>query len=196
MALPPLVLEPTSELDAVNNLLLSIGQSPVNTLHVPGVKDVSIARMSLHDTSREVQGHGWWFNTDTNYPLMPDSQGRVMLPPNALQVIPQSTEVTERGGGLYDRTRRSFLFPTGVAVNCTVRWFFPFEELPQAARNYIQRRAGRIFQTNIVASRILYEFTKELEVEALAEMQRNDLRVNRPNFFNSASTTNTIFQRR
>lgn len=196
MALTPMNLAPLSELGAVNNLLLSIGQSPVNTLEVPGVKDVSIARMTLHDISREVQSKGWWFNADEAYPLMPDVNGIVSLPANALHVVPRDTTVTERAGKLYRLSQRTFEFPTGTAVECDIKWFQAFEDLPQIARNYIQRRAGRVFQTNIVASQVLYQFTKEMEVEALAEMQRAELRVRRPNMFNTGASTNNIFHRR
>lgn len=196
MALPPLNLVPLTKLDAVNNLLLSIGQSPVNALTVPGVKDVSIAQMILHDVSRTVQSKGWWFNTDTDYPLSPDVTGQVAIPVNALQVVPQDTSISERAGKLYNTEKRTHTFPTGTPVKCDIRWFFDYETLPQCARDYIQRRAGRVFQANIVASQILYQFTKEMENEALAEMERNDLRVARPNFFNTSSSTNRIFQRR
>jgi hypothetical protein len=198
MALPPLNLAPLTELDSVNNLLLSIGQSPVNSLVVPGVKDVSIAQMTLHNTSREVQQKGWWFNTDTDYPLMPDINGFVMIPSNALEVVPNpgSADLTVRAGKLYNRTDRTSVFPQGVAVKCELNWFLAYADLPQVARQYIERRAGRIFQTNIVASQILYQFTKELEQEASAEMERNNLRVQRTNWFQTGASTNNIFNRR
>lgn len=196
MALPPLNLLPLTELDSVNNLLLSIGQSPVNSLAVPGVKDVSIARMTLHDTSREVQSKGWWFNTDTNWPLSPDVTGAVAVPPNALEVYPSdgNADIVTRGNKLYDKSRRSHAFDK--AVDCDVTWFLAYEDLPQAMRKYIERRAGRIFQTNIVASQILYQFTKELEIEAFAEVDRQNLRSKRLNWFTAPSTTNRIVNRR
>lgn len=197
MALPPLNLAPLTELDAVNNLLLSIGQSPVNSLTVPGVKDVSIAQMTLHTISREVQQRGWWFNQDSDWPLMPDINGEVALPANALQVVPEGDDsITERAGKLYNKSDRTFVFPVGTPVKCNVKWFFAFEELPQVARNYIERRAGRVFQANIVASQLLYQFTKEMEQEAFAEMERNDHRVSKPNWFKSGASTNKIFNRR
>ena len=64
MAIPALTLTPQTELDAVNAMLLSIGQAPVSTLSVTGLKDVSFAQYILHSVSREVQLKGWEFNTD------------------------------------------------------------------------------------------------------------------------------------
>jgi hypothetical protein len=191
-------LTPLTELDVVNNMLLSIGQSPVNTLVVPGVKDVSIAQLTLHNTSREVQTKGWWFNTDTEFPLMPDINGYVPLPPNVLEFSPsnRSQQLSDRAGRLYDRAKRSFTFPTGSPIKCDIKWFLAFTDLPQSARNYIGYKAARKFQTNIVASQLLYQFTKEGELESLAEVERNQLRVLKLNWFNAPVSTNNIFHRR
>jgi hypothetical protein len=196
MALPTLNLLPLTELDSVNNLLLSIGQSPVNSLSVPGVKDVSIARMALHDTSREVQSRGWWFNTDTKWPLVPDINGNIVVPPSALEVYPSdgNSDIVTRASKLYDKSRRSNVFDK--AVECDLTWFLAYTDLPQNARKYIERRAGRIFQTNIVASQILYQFTKELEVEAFAEIERQNLKSQKLNWFTTGSSTNQIVNRR
>lgn len=199
MSLPPLNLVPLTELDAVNILLQSIGQSPVNSLAVPGVKDVSIAQLTLHNVSREVQSQGWWFNTDDDYPLLPDIAGDIALPSNALQVVPKSTSgrvLTERDGKLYNKSDRTFTFATGESIECDIKWFFGFSTLPQVAKNYITYKAGRVFQTNIVSSQLLYQFTKEQEFESLAEMERNQHRVDGSNFFTSRASTNRIFLRR
>ncbi len=196
MALPPISLTPSTELDAVNSLLQSIGQSPVNSLVVPGIKDVAIARATLHEVSREVQTIGWWFNTDNDYGLLPDVDGSITLPPNALQVQPNALSISERANKLYDTEKHSFIFPTGVAVKCQVRWFFAFEELPQSARTYITARAGRRFQANIVGSDLLYRFTDAHETECLTEMKRNQERVSRTNWFQTGASTNNIFSRR
>ena len=69
----PVNLSPMTELEAVNAMLLSIGQAPVNTLEVAGIKDVSFARLMLHNTNRQVQSRGWWFNRELGYELTPAS---------------------------------------------------------------------------------------------------------------------------
>jgi hypothetical protein len=145
-----------------------------------------------------VQSTGWWYNTDDAWPLVPDINGHIAVPPNALQVVPADGEkdIVERANKLYNRSDRTAVFPQGTKVEANIKWFFPYEELPQVARNYIERRAGRIFQTNIVASQLLYQFTKELEMEAFVEMERNQLRVDKPNWFSTGASTNKIFNRR
>ena len=58
--------KPTSmtELEAVNVLLTTIGEAPVNTLTGNQVTDVTIANQVLTEVSREVQAQGWHFNTE------------------------------------------------------------------------------------------------------------------------------------
>ncbi|WP_164114828.1 hypothetical protein [Stenotrophomonas maltophilia] len=193
MSLPPLNFVPLTELDSVNNLLMSIGQSPVNSLAVPGVKDVSIAQLTLHNTSREVQSKGWWFNTETAYPLPLDVNRMCVLPANAMETLPDDTTLVERAGKLYDTVNRTFVLKSPPTA--TLNLFLAYSELPQVARRYIEARAGRVFQSNIVGSPILYQFTKEMEAEASVEMDRNNLRGKKPNWFTSGATSNRIFSR-
>lgn len=200
MAITPLTFTPQTELDAVNQMLLSIGQSPVNTLTVTGLKDVSFSRLMLHNTSREVQNKGWHFNTDECYPLSADVAGKVDLPANALVCDPvdRCDDFVERYDAgqrrFWDRRNLTFVISKQVKVNVT--WFFPFEELPQAARAYIAHKAGRVFQASAVGSQILYNYTKEREIETLAELERTELRNADDNLFSGPSRSNNIFHRR
>jgi hypothetical protein len=58
--------KPTSmtELEAVNVLLTTIGEAPVNTLTGNQVTDVTVAKQVLLEISREIQSQGWHFNTE------------------------------------------------------------------------------------------------------------------------------------
>ena len=62
-----------TELEAVNVLLTTIGEAPVNTLTGNQVTDVTIARQVLNEVSREVQSQGWYFNTENGVTLTPDN---------------------------------------------------------------------------------------------------------------------------
>lgn len=176
-------LAPTSALDAVNDMLRSIGQGQVNSLDAHEGVDAGNAISALINTSREVQEKGWYFNTDYDYPLVPDVNGEIRLPPNLIQFEPDKLwdHVTERDRRLYDREKRTFVFPVGTQVKGRVVWLFEFEQLPQAARTYIHRKAGRMFQIGAVGSDLLYQFTREMEEEALAALNRAHLRAEKPN---------------
>src|SRR5689334_6681077 len=102
------MLIPTTELEAVNVLLSTLGESPVNSLSGNLTTDASLARTKLAEVSKSVQGRGWNFNTDLDYPLTRDSDGYINLPPNIARVelsrrtYPEVMAV-QRGMRLYDR---------------------------------------------------------------------------------------------
>jgi hypothetical protein len=56
-------LSTTTKLDAVNTILIGIGEAPVNTLG-SGLQEAEIAEVVLDNINREVQSKGWTFNTD------------------------------------------------------------------------------------------------------------------------------------
>ncbi len=57
-------LNPTTELEAVNSMLNSIGEAPVSDLTVVLQQDVAVAISLLTDATRDVQTLGWRFNTE------------------------------------------------------------------------------------------------------------------------------------
>ena len=95
-------LTPTSKLDAVNSILLGIGEAPVNTLG-SGLQEAEIAEVTLDNINREVQSLGWHFNTEVRYTLAKNTDGIINLPTNCLKIDVVSvlrdytTDVVERG---------------------------------------------------------------------------------------------------
>jgi len=176
-------LEPTSALEAVNDMLRSIGQGQVNSLDLHEGVDAGNAISALITTSREVQERGWYFNTDYDYALVPEASGEIRLAHNMVQFEPDKrwAHVTERARKLYDRDAKTFTFDQGTQITGRVVWLFAFEDLPQAARTYIHRKAGRLFQIGAVGSDLLYRFTREMEEDALAALNRAHLRAERTN---------------
>lgn len=172
-----------TKLDAVNRMLASIGQSPVNTLTGTLPKDVNKAVLALDNALRDVCTNGWSFNSDREYPLSPDSNGRIDVPAAAASIDPtygeNFTMRWDTGGTpalrLYNNDKRSFTDFTSD-VKCDVIWLFDYEEIPQHARAYVAMKAGREFQATIVGSKILYSFTKEMEQEAYAGFRRIEKR--------------------
>ena len=150
-----MAISKTSKLDAINSMLIGIGEAPVNTLN-SGLQEAEIAAILLDNVSREVQSACWSFNTDLRYKLSTNSAKEILLPSNTLVVDTTklkrdyNTDVIERNGKLYDRTKNSFEFDAEVEVDIT--YLFEFEEIPEVARRYITLRAGRKFQENILGS--------------------------------------------
>ena len=188
---------PMTELDAVNEMLQSIGQAPVNTLEVSNIKDVSFARLTLNNTLREVLSRGWSFNVDSEYELLPDVNDNILLPTDALDIdcTDYSRNLVWRDGKLWDEDEGTFTI-TDTTLTFRIVRYMPFEDIPQAARQYITMKAGRVFQSRIVGSQILYQFTKEMEVEAYANFLRSENRIKDLNMFRAPTRVNRIFTRR
>ena len=167
------MLAPTTELEAINTMLSTIGEAPVNTVEDNGIVDAVIARQILRSTSREVQARGWHFNTEKGFLLTPDSEGFITLPPTVLRVDTveesQDIDVVLRGNRLYDRRNHTFKFDKPIRVDAVI--LLPFDELPEVAREYITIRAARIFQERVVGSDLLSSFSKSDELRALAALQ-------------------------
>lgn len=168
------MLSPQTELEAVNSILASIGESPVSTLEDTGVVDAAMALRTLREVSREVQGRGWHFNMDTDYPLAPTFPENIIeVPRNSIRVEPTNPlsriDFTVRGRKLYDRKNHTFKFNGTVMV--TMVTLLPFEDIPQFARNYVAIRAARIFQQNTVGSPELSSFKDVDEARALVQLK-------------------------
>lgn len=169
-------LAPTTELEAVNAMIRTIGMSPATTLDVSDV-DVQQALDTLRDISRQVQSAGWDFNTEENYTLTPNTDGFIVVPPNIVTVkvdkscSPYDAVQRYNAGAkkLYDRNKHTFTFTT--PVNATVVMLFDFEELPEVARRYIAVRAARVFQDNAEGLADGHTYTAQDEQTAWIELQ-------------------------
>lgn len=174
-----MALSMTTELDAVNIMLGTIGESPINSLDAAtGVVDAVTARSILAEVSVQVQEEGWHFNTDYEFDLTPDTNGYIYVPSNAIEVdtSPYSREydVAIRGNKLYDRGNKTYVFSKPLKADLTI--LLEFNELPQAARHYITIRAARVFQQRVVGSNVLGSFTQGDEYNALRAMRRYEAR--------------------
>ena len=167
----------TSKLDAINSMLIGIGEAPVNTLN-SGLQEAEVAEIVLDSISREVQSMGWAFNTDIRYTLSPNNSDNIALPSNTLRVDTTglkrdyNTDVIERDNKLYDRTKNSFIFTESVEVD--IIFLFDFIELPEIARQYIALRAGRKFQENILGSAEMTQLQFKDEQQALFALRAAD----------------------
>lgn len=157
----------TTELDAVNLMLESIGETPVSTLDDTGLADVAIAIRTLKTTSREVQTEGWHFNQESDVECIPDGDGFITFGQNILRATPtyKDVNVALRGVRLYDLDNRTYVFTNSVYMDTVT--FLTWDELPDSARNYIAVKAARKFAAKVFQSdTIVQGFTAEDEKDA------------------------------
>lgn len=142
----------TTELEAVNRMLRTIGQVGVSTIPDGGQSDSRIALNILNDYTIELQQEGYDFNTDEKVELLTESDGTINIPSDALRVIPyySGNRYTVRGGKLYDLDARSGVFQRPAWVHIIRR--VPFESLPYPLQNYVIVRSARVFANTVIGA--------------------------------------------
>jgi len=136
-----------SELEAVNLIRGSVGKAPVSTLTTTN-PDVIAAQLRLKNSGTELQTKSWWFNTELSFKLLPNTDGEILIPDNAIEVRPQDpfTYLTTRGNRIYNPIDNTFKFTAPVTVEMLLN--IKYEELPYAAANYVMYDAARKFQAD------------------------------------------------
>jgi hypothetical protein len=197
MTLPAVTLGPQTDLDAVNEMMMSIGQAPVSSIATVGIRDLAIAVYTLGFVSRQVQSRGWWFNREIHFLMTQDVNQKYPIPANALSVrfYDQLRNGGIQNGFLYDMDNHSFTFPNDPTLYVDIIYMYDYNTLPQEARNYIGVRACRIFQAKVIGSETMYKSNSDEEVEAMAAMKREHLRNSRNNMFFTSTGVNRIYTR-
>ena len=183
-------LKRMSELEAVNLMLMTIGEYKVNDLiNLAGRSDAAIAKDILTNTSRAVQSKGWTFNTDFDVILVPDTNDQIELGGSILRIDTTNTvrssekDIIERDNKLYDRQNNTYIFADNVTVNTVT--YFNFESLPEAARRFIAIRSARVFHDRVVGSGELHRFFQEDEGQAWSELIEYESNVGDYNIFDT-----------
>lgn len=134
-----------AELEAVNDILAAIGESPVSTLEGDANADVVSARRILHKVNRREQSKGWTFNIDESATLQPDAlSGLIPFMPNYLRLVSSGgTPYTNRGGFVYDRVAKTDRFPSALTVQLVT--LVPFDEMPEVFKAMVVTMAAKEF---------------------------------------------------
>ena len=168
----------STELDAVNQILSSVGQAPVTTLDQQN-PEVSIALNTLRESNKQVQAEGWTFNTEHHYEMTGDANTfEITYPTNALQIDTTRSQhfddydPVRRGGKLYDRHKHTFLWKnedgTAKTIQVDVIWYFNFTEVPIAVQNYITARACVMSALKMVGDKELMQLLQQQEINTRA----------------------------
>jgi hypothetical protein len=193
-------MDSTTELSAINSMLATVGEAPINTLEDLGVIDAVTARSALREVTREVLVEGYTFNTDQGFPLSPEGFApfEIKLPPNALSVTPSGeyAGLVVRGNRMYDPATFSYTFKDHPAVPCEIVWHMDFDELPEVTRQYVATRAARRFQKRAVTSELIHAITEEDERTAMWRHRRANTRLKRRNYLVESQSVRNITSNR
>lgn len=139
----------SAELDAVNDILAAIGESPVSTLEGDSNADVASARRILQRLNRQIQSRGWTFNIEESAVLTPDVYSNLITyQDDFLRVLSTSgtSAYVNRGGYLYDRSGGTDRFSAAITVNL-IR-LRDYDEMPECFRTWIVAKAARQFNNS------------------------------------------------
>ncbi|WP_421276151.1 hypothetical protein [Aeromonas veronii] len=176
------LITPTTELEAVNEILSSIGESPVNSLE-SGLDDANMALQVLRSVSRAVQSMGWYFNREFGFKLSADDKGVVYVPENTLRLDSNRTDFMLRAGKIYDANNHTYTLNRGVCVDLVLG--LDFEELPEVARCYITLKSARVFQQRTVGSQSLAPALVADEQAAWMALKSDEINAANNNLFDN-----------
>ncbi|MGL5935025.1 MAG: hypothetical protein ACRCZI_05325 [Cetobacterium sp.] len=176
----------TTELEAINTLLGTLGEAPINTLLGTLPADVSLAKDVLEEIRRKVCSDGWWFNKDFQVQSTLNLAGEIILATNVLAAeltYPQyGIMLVQRGLKLWNAFKQTYVFDQAPKLDIT--YLLDWAELPEVARQYIMLRAARVFQARALHSLEIEQSASREEIAALAEMKHSDAKLMNRNIFN------------
>ena len=206
MAAGPLLAHLT-EVDAVNEILASIGEDAISQLtDADDLADASLALRKLRNISREVQMQGWDCNTSREKTININASNQFAVSVNTLKVDTvkedSHVEVSMRRTDddttwvLYDHENNSLTWSGRSTLKVDEVTYLPFDELTVALQHYIMYRAGHEFQKSSFASVRLFEFTQDGLNKALQEAEAEESENNDTNVLKmSRSVFDTVWRR-
>jgi len=187
----------TTRLEAINQILAAIGETPVNTLE-SGYLEAVLADNFLKEVDREVQSRAWNFNTEYTKTFTKTISGEIVLPTNILRVDaslnPSSKDLVQRGLRMYDRGNHTYIIAEDVTLDIVIQ--IDWEDLPEPAKRYIIDRAARKNQDRVVGSGTLHDFTLIDERESLIYLKEFDNISEDNNIFDNYSVYRVIDRNR
>ncbi|UGC97345.1 tail fiber protein [Klebsiella phage vB_KpnP_ZK2] len=152
-----------AELDAINEMLAAIGESPVTTLDEDGSADVANARRILNRINRQIQSKGWAFNINQSATLTPDANtGLIPFRPAYLSIL--GGQYVNRGGWVYDKSTDTDTFSGPITV--TLITLQDYDEMPECFRQWIVTKASRQFNSRFFGAEDVENSLAQEEMEA------------------------------
>ena len=187
----------TTELEAVNTILSTIGEAPLSTLTGSLPVDGTTAKNILNEISREVQSAGWHFNTQYKVDLTRDTDNKVPIGTDVVRVQlndkydKSSYDVVQRGNFLYNLAKNSDIFDQDFTEN-TLIYLLNFVDIPEQARRYITIRSARVFHDRTLGANTLHKFSSEDEARSLAVMKQAEMQTGDNTIFDNYLQAYTV----
>lgn len=188
----------TTKLEAVNTMLSTIGEAPVNSLTGSLPTDATMAINILDEINREVQAMGWKFNTSYKVTLTRNTDNKIPIGNDVMHVEfnhlrenRTSYDPVLRGSFLYNLANESYTWDKNFE-EVMVIYLLPFEDIIEQARRFITIRASRIYHDRTLGANALHRFSKEDEGRALSILKQAEASTADHNIFNSLDQFKTV----
>jgi hypothetical protein len=161
---------PQTLLEAINELLRCVRIRPVHSLQAAdNDADAAGAKKAIDDVAREVLLRGWEFNTEYGYVLLPDLDGTIPFPSNALKVtkakyVCDDRALRTRGRKLYDNEKHTFNIGESAKVDMVIG--LPFEDFPDPIKAWVVALAGLRWARPKMPSGAVFQYTQEYAKDA------------------------------
>lgn len=177
-------LGPSSEVQAVSELLAAIGEDPVEDLdNLPPSGNTALS--VLRSTSRDFQEEGHWFNFESDHVLTPNGDGEIIIPGSILSLTGVEGDYITRRPRLYDRENKTFQF--SEPVSCSVIFHLYWNELPAVARRYVTALSVEKFVDGFPGANAVTEARNRSLFRAQVAFQKAKLRNEKFNLLNNAT---------
>ena len=188
----------STELEAVNVILSTIGEAPLNSLSGSLPVDGTMAKNVLSEISREVQSSGWHFNTHYKSTLTRDTNNNIPVATNVVRVELDPNleskgdyDLVQRDGKLFNLAKNTDVFDKDFE-NVTQVLLLPFNEIPEQAKRYITIRSARVFHDRTLGANTLHKFSQEDERQALSILRNAEARTGDFTIFDTPEQIYTI----
>ena len=187
----------TTELEAVNTILSTIGEAPLNTLTGSLPVDGTTAKNVLSEINREVQSAGWHFNSHYKVDLSRDADNKIPIGTDVLRVelnskySKTSYDVAQRDNFLYNLAKNEETFDQDFTDN-TIVYLLDFSKIPEQAKRYITIRSARVFHDRTLGANTLHKFSSEDEARALSVLRQAEAHTGDYNIFDSQLQNYTV----
>jgi hypothetical protein len=181
-----------TKLAAINIILSNVGQSPVTSIDSNNPA-ITLAESILDEVTNALQTEQWHFNTEQDYPFVPDVNGQITVPSNllGLDLVPwDDRDIVIRNGKLYDKKDHTYTF-TGT-LYLDVVWSFDFMDLPEVFKQYAAIRAANLFAGRAVGSTEVVKYSEREESIARAACLEYETRQADYNIFSDVAGDTSV----
>lgn len=164
-----------TELDAVNNIIGTIGEAPIDSIDDMTDVDAINALRILRDVSRQEQARGWSFNKSPHFTLTPNADNKkINWNDNFLYLKDNGDRKLIRYESyVKDLMNDTVVFESPLDVEIVL--YVPYEYLPEQMRKYILAKACFVFQSRYFGDDMLTKVTQQEVQEAWQHLQEFEI---------------------